>query len=154
MTFGNHAHSDMNPKQSYAMRGNQPCAAAPWPSAAPRNLSIARFQKTLIILLTLVFSILSPAIAKGPKGGNGKAFQKIVDVNAVSVSVSVGAGGNTHLKYLITDATKVTVNGAPANARDLRSGMVADIEVSSDGKTAVTITAKDPPAHPARHRVG
>jgi hypothetical protein len=32
--------------------------------------------------------------------------------------------------------------------------MVAQVELSSDGKTAQTITAKDPPAHPARGRTG
>jgi hypothetical protein len=48
----------------------------------------------------------------------------------------------------------VTLNGAAANARDLKAGMIAKVEPSADGKTAVTITAQDPPAHPGKNRVG
>jgi hypothetical protein len=118
--------------------------------ATPVVTAVARSLQSVALLLALVLSISSPAIAKGPR----KPFLKITDVNALSLTVGVGSDGSSHLTYSINDSTKVTLNGAPANARDLRDGMVAQIEASSDGKIALTVTAKDPPSHPARHRAG
>jgi hypothetical protein len=114
---------------------------------------LARILPFLVLMSVLVFPISSPAAPRGPKSPQ-QTFQKITDVSAVSVTISVGSDGNSHLTYTINDSTKVTLNGAPANARDLRAGMVANIETGSDGKIALTVIAKDPPAHPARHRVG
>jgi hypothetical protein len=115
-----------------------------------------RTLKFLALLLTVVVSISSTAVAKPKKnqGDGPQGFRKITDVNAVSVTVSVGTDGNSHETYTINDSTKVTLNGVPSNARELKAGMVAKIDLSSDGKIAVTIVAKDPPAHPAGHRVG
>ena len=135
------------------MQLNLPLVAGSYPNAVPRNFTIARMLRTLAVLLTIVLSISSTAVAK-KKGGGGGVFAKILEVNAVSISISIGSDGNGQQKYSVNDATKVTLNGAPANARDLRAGMVAQIEVGSDGKTASTITAKDAPAHPDKHRVG
>ena len=136
------------------MQMNLPLMTKPNLNTVPRNPVIAWTLKALALLLTMVLSISSMALAKGPKGDAGKPFAKIVDVDAVSVTISLGTDGNSHQKYLVTDSTKVTLNGAASNARDLRSGMIARIEASEDGKTALTITAKDAPAHPARHRTG
>jgi hypothetical protein len=134
---------------------NLPILTGAFQKGQLRNPMIAWAIKALALLITVALSISSTAVArpKGP-GPGGKAFNKVVDVDAVSITISVGTDGNTHEKYSITNATKITLNGAPVNARDLRAGMVAHIELSSDGKMAETITAKDPPAHPARGRTG
>ena len=130
----------MHPKQTHAIR-------------IPGNSMIAWAIKAVALLVTVALSISSTAVAK-PKKNGGAPFNKITDVSALAITLSIGNDGNSHETYTINDSTKVTLNGAPANARDLRAGMVAQVELSSDGKTAQTITAKDPPAHPARGRTG
>lgn len=115
-------------------------------------------MKTLITILSLVTMILSLPAHAGPKKKGGGSTEppehRIAEVDAMSITVDLGKDGNTHEKYKITDATKVTLDGAPAFARDLKAGMEARIEVSADHTTAVSISAKDPSAHPAKHRVG
>jgi len=144
----------MHPKEMRAMPLNLPLMKESYLNAVPRNPTIARTLQALAILLTIVLSISSTAVAKPKGGGGGKGFLKIVDVDAVSITLSIGSDGNSHLRYLVSDSTKVTLNGAPANARDLRPGMIAKVEPGEDGKTAATVDAKDPPAHPARGRTG
>lgn len=107
----------------------------------------------VLSLLTLVFSLSSQAAPKH-KGSSEPPEHRIFETNAVSVTVSVGKDGDTHETYKITDATKVTLDGVPAFARDLKAGMMARIEVSPDHSTALSISAKDAPAHPGKHRLG
>lgn len=115
-------------------------------------------MKALIAILSFLTMILSlPAHAGPPKKGGGPAAppeHRIMEVDAVSITIDIGKDGNSHEKFKITDATKVTLDGAPAFARDLRAGMHARIEVSPDHTTAISISAKDAPAHPSKHRVG
>lgn len=116
---------------------------------------------TIVSILALV--LVMPAVAakkgKGP-GATPTPAYKIVQVDAVSITVTVGVSGNEHFTYKITDSTKVTLNGAPVAARDLRAGMVARLSVSPDRATVLGIDAKDAPAHPGgpahpgRRRVG
>ena len=75
-------------------------------------------------------------------------------MDALSITLSIGLSGDNHETYTINDQTKVTLDGASVNARDLKAGMVAQIETGTDKKIAITITAKNPPANPARKRVG
>ena len=115
-------------------------------------------MKTLLAFLTILTVVLAmPAMAgkkgKGPQQPPAAPFVKIVEVDAVSIKVTLGLSGNEHVDYRITDQTKVTLNGAPVAARDLRAGMVAQIQAGAD-KVATSIVAKDAPAHPGRHRVG
>jgi len=113
-------------------------------------------MKTLIAILTFLAVVLvMPAMAgkKGNKSAQDTAPElKILEVNAVGISVEAGAG-DEHIAYKITDNTKVTLNGAKVAARELRPGMVAKIEAGKD-KVATSIRAKDAPSHPSRHRVG
>lgn len=114
-------------------------------------------MKTLLALLSiLIVALVLPASAakkgKGQHPAEGPEL-KIVAVDAVSISVSLGKSGDEHINYKITDQTKVTLNGAPVAARDLRAGMVCRIEAGAD-KVATAIHAKDAPAHPDKHRVG
>jgi hypothetical protein len=118
----------------------------------------ARIIKALALLVALALGITSTAEAKRPRSNPPpdpqSSMQKITEVNALSIKVAVGTAGTSVQSYSITDSTKVTLNGAPANARDLKAGMIAKVEPSADGRTAVTITAQDPPAHPGRNRTG
>jgi hypothetical protein len=67
----------------------------------------------------------------------------IVEASALSVTVSEGHKGDPNKTFKITDATKVTIDGDTANARDLRGGMFANISLSEDQTTATSIDAKD-----------
>jgi len=114
-------------------------------------------MKTLLAFLTILTVVLAmPAMAakkgKGPQQPASPEL-KIVEVDAVSIRVTIGLSGDEHVDYKITDQTKITLNGAPVAARDLRPGMVAQIQAGQD-KVATSIVAKDAPAHPGRHRVG
>jgi hypothetical protein len=111
----------------------------------------------ILALLALALVLPSSALAK-KKQPAGPAPDtedlRIVEVNAVSVTVTVGKSGDQHFTYKITDGTKITLNGAPAFARDLKAGMVAKFTLTPDHATATVIEAKDPPVNPGRHRVG
>ena len=45
-----------------------------------------------------------------------------MQADARSITVSLGKSGEEHETYNITDKTVVTIDGAPANARDLLAG--------------------------------
>jgi hypothetical protein len=117
-------------------------------------------MKTLLVVLSLlVVGLVCPpstfakkAKNQGPPPDTGEL--KIVQVDAVSVTVTVGLSGDEHFTYRINDSTKVTLNGAPVSARDLKAGMIAKISVSPDKSTALAIEAKDPPARIDKHHVG
>jgi hypothetical protein len=109
----------------------------------------------IVSLLAFVLAVPAVAAKKGNNQGSTPApALKIVEVDAVSITVAVGQSGNEHFKYKITDQTKVTLNGAPVFARDLRAGMVARLSVSPDRSTVTAIDAQDAPVHPGKHRVG
>jgi hypothetical protein len=113
-------------------------------------------MKTLLAILSiLVVALALPVSAakkgKGPHEDGGEA--RITAVGPASVTVSLGLSGNETFEYKITEQTKVTLNGAPIAARDLRAGMICKIEADAN-KVATSIAAKDAPAHPGKHRVG
>jgi hypothetical protein len=113
-------------------------------------------MKTLLsIIALLAICLTTPALAKKGKGqpaAPAAPETPIVEVSALSVTVSLGKSGEEHMTYKITDATKVSLNGAPVAARDLRAGMVAKVAVSADRTTATAIDAKDAPATGKRRR--
>jgi len=111
-----------------------------------------------IVSILVVFLAL-PAVAKSKNKGTPTPDPRppelrVVEVNAVSITVTVGKSGDEHFTYKITDDTKVTLNGAPVFARDLRAGMLARIEISPDHTTALSITARDAPAYSSHGHVG
>jgi hypothetical protein len=124
------------------------------------HLTASRILKTLALLVMLALAINPAAEAKRPKAPTETpdpvpaGMQKILEVDALSIRVAVGTSGDSSVTYAINNATKVIMNGAPGNARDLKAGMLAKIEPSADGKSAVSITAQDPVAHPGKNRVG
>ena len=137
----------MDPKQTNAVHPRPSLAGKFHFIAVRRFPAIARALQALSFVVAMLLSISPATVARGAD----KIFLKIVDVDAVSVTVSVGTDGNSHQRYLITDTTTVLLNGLKANARDLRSGMIARIRASEDGKTALNVTARDAPAHPSAH---
>ncbi|MEI9894311.1 MAG: hypothetical protein WDN28_10620 [Chthoniobacter sp.] len=115
-------------------------------------------MKTLLAIISILAVVLVMPAMAGKKGRGphepATPEAKIVEIDALSIKVTLGLSGDEHKEYKITDQTKVTLNGAPVAARDLRAGMVAKIEVGADSVTATSIEAKDAPAHPGKHRVG
>jgi hypothetical protein len=112
-------------------------------------------MKTLqTFLITSLFAIgISATTLAKPAAKHGVAY-KIVEVDAVSITVSLGHSGEDHITYKIADKTKITLDGAPAKGGDLRAGMTAHIEVGSDKETAKSIAAQDPKANLRKGRAG
>ena len=115
---------------------------------------------TIVSLLALVLVLPATAAKKGKDQSatpTPAPTMRIVQVDPASVTVSVGESGDEHFTYRITDNTRVSLNGAPVSARDLRAGMVAKVSVSPDRATVTAIDAKDAPAtkptpHPGKRR--
>jgi hypothetical protein len=61
------------------------------------------------------------------------------------MSVTLASGNDAQNTYTIAAATKITLDGAPATADDLRAGMVAAVTLGSDNQTLLTLAAKDAP---------
>ena len=66
---------------------------------------------------------------------------KITAVHLTSVTINIYA---THAgkEYKVTPATKITVNGQPAQLSGLATGMDVVVAPAADGITAATIDAK------------
>jgi len=114
-------------------------------------------MKTLLAILSILVVTLALPVSAAKKGKGQHQDEgpelKIVEVDAVRIKVSLGKSGDEHVAYKITDQTKITLNGAPVAARELRAGMVCRVEAGQD-TVATAIHAKDAPAHPSKHRVG
>jgi len=108
--------------------------------------------KGILTMMVAVLVVVGTSWA-GPKKHKDEGLHKISEVDFSSITLSIGEGGDTHETYKITRDTKVTINGATADASSLRAGMVAKVAAGSD-KVATGIEAKDAPRNPARHRVG
>jgi len=107
-----------------------------------------------LIALLIVCLAFPAVVAAQPSKPQLTPEYRVVEVNAVMVKVTVGKSGNQHMAYKITDATKVTLNGAPAFARELRPGMLVQVELSPDHSAALALHAKDAPAWHGHHKVG
>lgn len=108
-------------------------------------------MKTKLVLTLLLTVICSATSWAAPKKKNVLGSEhKIFEVSALSISITAGAAGDTHESFKITDSTKITLNGVPTHARDLKAGMIAKIATGSDKETATSIEAKDPPKHPGK----
>lgn len=92
-------------------------------------------------------AMVSPAFAKGKKKPAGEDG-RIVDITALSITLSLGKTGDDHVTFKITNDTVVKFDGAAATADNLRAGMMARV-VAVDGVpgTAKEIDAHDPPKH-------
>jgi hypothetical protein len=98
----------------------------------------------LALLLIVCMGGTSWGAKKGKKKGAGDGPDETI-IESSPMSITLDAGNNVQESYKITDATKVTLDGAPITADDLRAGMLAKVKLDSDNQTAVSITAKGAP---------
>jgi hypothetical protein len=100
-------------------------------------------MRTLTVALLFMMALVSPAFAKKKPAGPTAV---IVEINALSITVSIGKSGEDHETYKITKDTKITLDGAPTTTDSILAGMVAQIKASeTDPTVAVSIAAKDAP---------
>lgn len=99
-----------------------------------------------ILLIVLLFSLLGSGTTFAKKKKNNPAAgpgSTIVEVSPMSVTIS--AGQDAQETYTIAGNTKITLDGAPVTADDLRAGMLANVTLASDNQTLLTLDAKDAP---------
>ena len=102
------------------------------------------------LLVAALLSISSNAHAAGFKKSKkstpapaADTSDKITAVHLMSITINLYA---THAakEYKVTPATKITVNGQPAQLSGLATGMNVVVAPAADGVTASTIDAKTP----------
>lgn len=109
-------------------------------------MSAVRFLPPIAALLTVALLFPSKTFA----GGRSKkstptpapdTSDHITAVHLTSVTINLYA---THQgkEYKVTAATKITVNGQPAQLNGLATGMSVVVAPAPDGVTAATIDAK------------
>jgi hypothetical protein len=106
--------------------------------------------KILLIVITLCL-FLSATLSteaggkskKSPLAPVADTSDKITAVHLTSITIHLYA---THAgkEYKVTAATKITVNGQPAQLNGLATGMDVVVVPAPDGVTAATIDAKTP----------
>lgn len=97
-----------------------------------------------VLVLIFAMAMASTALAK-KKAGPG-IEGSIVEINALSITLSVGKSGDTHMQYKIMKQTVIKLDGAVVTTDTLRAGMVANVVASKDDPdTALSILAHDPP---------
>jgi hypothetical protein len=99
--------------------------------------------RILLIILLVSFLGSGTTWAKKKKNGTGDAGATITEVSPASVTLAMGHDAQN--TYTIAGNTKITLDGAPVTADDLRAGMVANVTVAADNETLLTLTAKDAP---------
>jgi hypothetical protein len=113
------------------------------------------FMKRLLLLAMCIGGVAAfPSLAKEKPEDHA---YRILQVNAVSITVSFsksGKNGSEHGTYEITNSAVVTIDGHPANARDLKGGMVTHLAISPDQKTVTKIEARDAPRSPEKGHAG
>jgi len=117
---------------------------------------LARHIATLLLLVFLI-CVATPSFAKkkagssSDGGGGSSGGEVILDISFASVTVDTGGG--TQATYKIVDSSKITLNGNAATTDDVLAGMVANVTLSPDNTTVVTLDATDPkgPAKKAKH---
>jgi hypothetical protein len=67
----------------------------------------------------------------------------IVEVSGTAITVE--AGRETEVTFLLTERTKILLDGFPVSANDVKPGMVAAVKVDSEEKTVVALHLHHPP---------
>ena len=114
-------------------------------------------KRLLLLVLCLVAALVDTGLAKENKEAPEDHAYRILQVNAVSITVSFsksGKAGAEHGTYAITDGTVVTIDGHPTAARNLRGGMVTHLLFSPDQKSVTKIEARDAPRVPEKGHLG
>jgi hypothetical protein len=107
-------------------------------------VKILSIATTLCLLLSLTLSVEAAGKSKSKKSTPTPAADtsdKITAVHLTSITINLYA---THAgkEYKVTPATKITVNGQPAQLSGLGTGMDVVVAPAADGVTAVAIDAK------------
>jgi hypothetical protein len=106
-------------------------------------------MKFLPIILALVIGGLFSINAQGASKKKSTpapatdTSDKITAVHLTSISINLYATHSAK-EYKVTPATKITVNGQPAQLNGLATGMSVVVVAAPDGVTAVVIDAKTP----------
>ena len=105
-----------------------------------------RFLSVAIAALFLITGTLPSTLAAGKSKKKSPApvtdtNDKITAVHLTSISISVYATHSAK-EYRVTPATKITVNGQPAQLNGLSTGMNVVVAPAPDGVTAAAIDAK------------
>ena len=106
-----------------------------------------RFLPAIAALLAVALLFPSKSFSAGKKKSApppaADTTDHITAVHLTSVSINLFA---THAakEYRVTPATKITVNGQPAQLNGLATGMSVVVAPAPDGVTAATIDAKTP----------
>jgi hypothetical protein len=96
-----------------------------------------------IILIACVGGTACAKPAK--KKGGGDNLPKLTIVTVSPSEITLEASKDAQMTYEITGQTKVTLGGVPITPDDLRAGMVANVDVAPDNRTALTIAAQKSP---------
>ncbi len=107
-------------------------------------MKILSIATTLCLLFSMTLS--TEAAGKSKKKTPAPAADtsdKITAVHLTSITINIYA---THAgkEYKVTPATKITVNGQPAQLNGLATGMSVVVAPAPDGVTAASIDAKTP----------
>jgi hypothetical protein len=106
-------------------------------------VKILSIATTLCLLLAVTLSV-EAAGKKSKKSTPAPVVDtsdKISSVHLASITVSVHSPPASK-EYKVTPATKITVNGQPAQLGGLGTGMDVVVALAPDGVTAATIDAK------------
>jgi hypothetical protein len=99
-----------------------------------------------ILLIILLLSFLGGGTTWAKKKKNNTTADNGPTITEVSpMSVTLAMGHDAQQTYTISMDTKITLDGAPVSADDLRAGMVAQVTLAADNQTLLTLTAKDAP---------
>jgi hypothetical protein len=99
----------------------------------------------LAAVVAAVFSVSAQAASKkkSTPAPAADTSDKITAVHLTSISISVFATHSAK-EYKVTPATKITVNGQPAQLNGLATGMSVVVAPAPDGVTAAAVDAKTP----------
>ena len=109
-------------------------------------MKILSIGLVVLIAAAVSFPTVAQAKSKSKKSTPAPAADtsdKITAIHLTSIAINVYA---THAakEYKVTPATKITVNGQPAQLNGLATGMSVVVAPAPDGVTAAVIDAKTP----------
>jgi hypothetical protein len=111
-----------------------------WNSA----VKILSIGAVVLIAAAVLLPMVTQAKSKSKKSTAAPVADtsdKITAVHLTSITINVYAT-HTGKEYKVTPATKITVNGQPAQLSGVATGMNVVIAPAADGVTAATIDAK------------
>ena len=97
----------------------------------------------IVVTLALIIATSLSASAKSKKSTPSPVdtSDRIIALHLTSITVMIYATHQSR-EYKVTPATKIIVNGHPAQLNGLATGMDVTVALASDGITAATIDAK------------